>query len=111
MSEILSEGSGQTPKNCSAELWHQIEAQSDKQGLILIVDQVEEVFTRPHPDLPNELEVFLNCLAVIFNRREGRPNGKIIISYRKEYDPEIVPACKKALLPKEKIFLDRLDRT
>ncbi|MCO6475016.1 MAG: hypothetical protein J5I94_00275, partial [Phaeodactylibacter sp.] len=84
---------------------------SGKKGLIIVLDQVEEVFTRPARDRKEELSVFLETVSAIFAQPDERPAGKLLLSYRKEYDPEIEKACRAAGLPKEKAFLERLDRT
>ena len=90
--------------------WKQLEEDSDKKGLLLVFDQVEEVYTRPHETETDELENFLQLAAGIFAQAQNRPKGKLLLSYRKEYDPEIEKAYRQAGLPKEKVFLDRLDR-
>lgn len=90
--------------------WKQKENQSSKNGLVLIVDQVEEVFTRPNADQPQELAVFFQAVAALFSTIENRPQGKLLLSYRKEYDLEIEKASRVVGLPTEKVFLDRLDR-
>jgi len=90
--------------------WKQLETQLGKTGLVIVLDQVEEVFTRPAEGQPEELESFLRTASAIFARPDERPRGKLLLSYRKEYDPEIEKACRAAGLPKEKVFLERLDR-
>jgi WD40 repeat protein len=90
--------------------WKDLEATSGKKGLHIVIDQVEEVFTRPNEEQPDELENFLQLMTGLFAPSEDRPRGKLLLSYRKEYDPEIEKACREAGLPKEKVFLDRLDR-
>ncbi|MCO6491840.1 MAG: CHAT domain-containing protein [Phaeodactylibacter sp.] len=90
--------------------WKLLEAQSEKTGLIIVLDQVEEVFTRPADGQPEELDCFLQTAIALFARPDERPAGKLLLSYRKEYDPEIEKACRTVRLPKEKVFLERLDR-
>lgn len=90
--------------------WKKQEAQSDKKGLIILLDQVEEVFTRPNEADKQELENFMTAIAQLFSNPEDRPAGKLMLSYRKEYDSEIEKACREVFLPKEKLFIDRLDR-
>ncbi len=91
--------------------WKQLEGQSEKKGLIIVLDQVEEAFTRPAEGRQEELNTFLKTVSAIFARTEERLAGKLLLSYRKEYDPEVEKACRAAGLPKEKVFLERLDRT
>lgn len=90
--------------------WKQLEDGSEKKGMVIVLDQLEEVFTRPAEGLPEELNVFLETVSAIFAQPGQRPNGKLLLSYRKEYDAEIEKACRAARLPKEKVFLERLDR-
>ncbi|HMQ46123.1 MAG TPA: AAA family ATPase [Saprospiraceae bacterium] len=93
-----------------AENWRKIEQSSSKKGLILFVDQLEEVITRPNEKLPNELDSFLNQVRLIFEPIEKRPSGKLVLSYRKEYHPEILKAIKNHQILKEEYFLTRLDK-
>lgn len=90
--------------------WLKREAKSDKKGLIIVLDQVEEVFTQPNINLPNEVEDLFHQVSLIFNTPTNRPQGKLLISYRKEFDPEITTAAKKNTVPYEKVYLNRLDK-
>lgn len=92
------------------EKWHKLEEKSDKAHVIIIIDQVEEAFTRPIKTLPNELPDFFHQLQHIFNDTNDRPKGRILLSYRKEFDPEISALARRYFLPYEKVFLDRLKR-
>ncbi len=93
--------------------WLVVEEQSGK-PLVVILDQVEEKFTRPMPTLKghqqDELEVFLLALQPLFSQESSGIKGKIILSYRKEYHPEISDALQSLALPFSKLFLKRLDR-
>ena len=91
------------------ERWISIEEKTGRPFNILL-DQVEEVFTRPNLDMPNELEYFLLEIQQIFVDAGQCPEGNIILSYRKEYHPEIDEFCKKLQIPREGIFLKRLDK-
>lgn len=92
------------------ERWLQLEQSSTKKGLIVILDQVEEAFTRPMANEANELEKFLEKTQSIFNQPDQRPLGKLVLAYRKEYDSELEKAFRQYNIPKEKIFLDKLDK-
>lgn len=89
--------------------WQTIEAQSGK-PLIVILDQVEELYTRPNKELPDELAVFLLALRSIFGLPAQRPLGRLILGYRKEYHPEIEAGFKTFLLPRATVFLEPLRR-
>ncbi len=84
-------------------------AEKDK-PLIIILDQAEECFTRPNRNLVNELEHFLLEVKDIFENPQDKPQGKLILSYRKEYSSEMEEAIKNLEIPREKIFLQHLDR-
>jgi hypothetical protein len=55
--------------------WKEIEVQSGK-PLVIIVDQVEEVFTRPNKSLHNEFKDFLEALKSVFGNPVNYPGGK-----------------------------------
>lgn len=97
------------PQNSRLERWLAIEAQTGRPFHVLL-DQVEETFTRHNPALTNELEELLTAIHEIFTNPNQRPLGKIILSYRKEYHPEILEHCKKEQLPREEIFLKKLSK-
>jgi len=89
--------------------WKQIEVHA-RQPLIVILDQVEELFTRANELLPKELEDFLAALEAMFGAPEQRPLGKLILGYRKEYHPEIDEGFKAHRLPRTTLFLEHLKR-
>ncbi|TAH20376.1 MAG: CHAT domain-containing protein [Cytophagales bacterium] len=80
------------------------------QPFIVILDQAEEVFTRPNDDLPKELSDFLEQVRVIFGDPKDRPIGKLILSYRKEYSAEFDESFKLLQIPREGVFLKHLER-
>ncbi len=86
------------------------QAEEQDKPLIIILDQVEECFTRPNESLKEELKVFLEEIKKIFNSPQDKPKGKLILSYRKEYSSEIEEAMKNLEIPREKIFLQHLDK-
>ncbi|MEM7530952.1 MAG: AAA family ATPase [Chloroflexota bacterium] len=92
-----------------AQRWHEVEQQME-QPLIIILDQMEELFTRSNPDQPHELNDFLEALAPLFAKRNQRPQGKLILGFRKEWLADIEDAMKSHRLPRTKLFLSRLDR-
>ena len=90
--------------------WHQIEEQTG-QPLVIVVDQLEETFTRPqeNQDKTAELVEFLALLNELFQKKDQRPLGSMVLSYRKAFHPEIEAAVRTAGLPYEKQFIKRLD--
>lgn len=92
-----------------AETWLALEAQGQK-PVVIILDQVEEVYTRPDDSRPHELAGFLAGLQTVFADRRQRPQGKLILSFRKEWLAEIEGRLEQSGLPYTKVFLERLDR-
>ncbi len=101
--------------------WRKIEAMQQK-PLVLIIDQVEEAYTRPFefqekleekvqsyfkPEL--ELQLFIEALREIFEGAKP-PMGKVILAYRKEYLAEIKSAFERAKMDYTQVFLERLKR-
>lgn len=89
--------------------WRTIEARTGK-PLIIILDQVEELFTRPIPNQPKELDDLLKVFDQLFANPIDFPKGKIVMGYRKEYNPEIEEGFKQHSLPRTKVFLEHLSR-
>jgi WD40 repeat protein len=92
------------------EQWSNLESDLAK-PVIVILDQVEEVFTRPTASQNDEFEQFLTTLEVIFIRPGHRPQGKLILSFRKEWLAEIERQLSQRKLPRTRLFLERLDRS
>ena len=93
----------------AGEIWKAIEAKSGR-PLVIILDQVEELFTRPNRQQPQELANLVDLLTDIFGIPDLRPQGKLILGYRKEYHPEIDEVFKTARLPRTTVFLEHLKR-
>ena len=81
--------------------------------LVLLLDQAEEAFTRPVKDIgisiQNEWKEFLDAIALVILNPKLNAAVKIILSFRKEYHPEICSFCKKRGLKWEDVFLNPLD--
>lgn len=92
-----------------AQCWHGLEVAVDK-PLIIVLDQIEEFYTRPNPQSPQEMTAFLDALQAIFGDRDQRPRGKLILSFRKEWLAEIEKLLRENNLPFTNLFLERLDR-
>lgn len=90
-------------------LWKQAEQRSGK-PLICVIDQTEEAFTHPEGKGMAELDVFVTALAALFGNPFDRPSGKLLLGFRKEYEPEIKDALLAQQVPFELVFLKRLSR-
>ncbi|HNR07346.1 MAG TPA: AAA family ATPase [Saprospiraceae bacterium] len=100
---------GETPPSTLSEAWKQAEAKLNK-PLVIILDQLEEAYTRPNERLGNEMNQWFIHLKAIFGNPALMPQGKIILSFRKEYHPEIEEYCKNYELPRSKIFLEHITK-
>jgi len=91
------------------EAWRAEEARLGER-MVVFLDQVEEVFTRPDPAQPRELDEFLTGLAAVLSNRETRPQGKLVLGFRKEWLAELDRRLAEAKLPRTPVFLKPLDR-
>ena len=90
-----------------ADKWHSIEKKSGK-PLIIILDQVEEAYTNAVYE--KELHAFVEFLSVLYGKKSERPEGKFILSFRKEWLAEIDDLLKENRLPRSQFYLNKLDR-
>ncbi|MFK7843960.1 MAG: CHAT domain-containing protein, partial [Rhodothermales bacterium] len=91
-----------------AWLWHETK---NKKPLVVVLDQVEEIFTRLNPEqLAIYLKEFLDVLNHLFMGNEEKPAGKLVLGFRKEWLPDIETACKEAQCHFSKFLLKRLDK-
>ncbi|MDX2245418.1 MAG: AAA family ATPase [Bacteroidia bacterium] len=103
------ETSASNPTNL-LDLWCVVE-KTRKKPLIIVLDQVEECFTRPlSSGADTELVALLENVKVIFDKDEKMPQGKLILSYRKEFHPEIKDGFQKRMLPFSEVYLKHMDR-
>ncbi len=93
-----------------SKLWNSKE--KNNQSLLIILDQVEESFTQPlkNKAIGEEWENFLAVLQELFANPSERPNGKLILSFRKEYLSEIEEMLEEKGLPRAKLFLQPLQK-
>lgn len=84
--------------------------QENEKPLILILDQGEAIFQKNNPDLFLRIEKFINALAYFFIEKRSQIKGKLIISYRKEYDLEFDRIFQPAYIPRIKLPVDSLDK-
>ncbi len=89
--------------------WKLKEQQLDK-PLIVILDQVEELYTRPVKALSNELDQLLEVVKATFVDCDQRPRGKLVLGFRKEWLAEIETRLVEFKVPRSKLFLEPLDR-
>ncbi len=89
--------------------WNEYEA---RQGfpLVMILDQLEEVFISENPEKLRDLEVFLSELTNTFGNPNKRPLGKLVLGFRKEWFAEVEKSLKEKAISFSTLFLKTLDR-
>jgi WD40 repeat protein len=93
-----------------AEKWHAIEKAMGK-PLVIILDQVEEIYTKPNKKKLEEMDELLKAVKTIFNNPASYPQGKLILSYRKEFHPDVDDHCKLYNLDRTHLFMQPLSRS
>ncbi|NIM13998.1 MAG: hypothetical protein GTO45_18285, partial [Candidatus Aminicenantes bacterium] len=89
--------------------WKLIEFKT-KKPLVIILDQVEQVYTHMNKFLPHDFDDFMAALKTVFENPAIYPGGKLVLGYRKEYHPEIDEQFKRNELDRTRLFLQPLDR-
>jgi WD40 repeat protein len=91
-----------------ADAWRRVEQQTGR-PLLVIADQVEEVYSRPS-NREDELGDFLGAAAALLRDRSTRPRGRLVLSFRKEWYAEMVAHVRTAGIAQAEVFLQGLDR-
>lgn len=86
-----------------AEQWQAVERSAGK-PLIVFFDQIEEVYTLPCLAAPNELGEFIAAVKEAFEGSQ-KPQGRLVVSFRKEWFPEIQKQVEQSGLNYGKVFL------
>ncbi|MBK8965737.1 MAG: CHAT domain-containing protein [Lewinellaceae bacterium] len=92
-----------------AECWQALEKQCGK-ALVVILDQAEEAFTRPLAAGNDELEALAVAMRSLWVNAGARPAGKLLLSFRKEYEPELDDLLRANRIPAESVFLKTLSQ-
>jgi len=89
-----------------AAAWGAVERNGGK-PLVVFFDQVEEVYTHVNTESPNELQEFAREIGKLFAGSTSR--GRLVLSFRKEWLPEIEKQIEQNHLDCVKVFLEGLD--
>jgi WD40 repeat protein len=96
-----------------SDAWRTAE-QANAQPIVAWLDQVDEVWTRPMTgsgsDPASEIAGLLNLCVHLFATPKYRPQGKLLISFRKDFLPEIETAFTALQLPFARFFLEPMGR-
>ena len=105
--DTLGGGEAQAAGSLAAA-WLAAEQRGGK-PLVVFLDQVEEVYTHPNPRFPNELEEFVQQIAKLFDGSVPL-RGRLVLSFRKEWFPELQKQVEVNGLSYNKVFLEGLNR-
>ena len=100
-----------SPETMAADLprvWSLVEEQAGI-PLVVIFDQLEEVYTQPGKHGP-ELESFMTAVASVFADQPRGVEGRLVLAFRKEWFPEIQKKLEVHKVEFDKVFLEGLDR-
>ncbi len=89
--------------------WHALEQNAPP--VVVILDQVEELFTQHNRLLEQELNSFFEALHKLFGDVSQRPTGRLILGFRKEWLAEIEKQCDEHQLSYRSVFLTPMDRS
>lgn len=89
--------------------WLAVEKHIQK-PMVLIMDQVEEAYTRGTGDVKLEFTEFFSNLKNLLHNRSSSIQGKLVLSFRKEYQSEVDHYCKNFELSRSYIFLEHIDK-
>jgi hypothetical protein len=105
----LAAESGATAADLN-RLWVDSEETIDK-PLIVVLDQAEEAFTRPHQTSPaEEVTELVRAVRDVFLGPLRSPRGKLTLGFRKEWLQEFERAHDEVELSYERMLLAALDR-
>lgn len=92
-----------------ADAWLDLEKNSAK-PVVVLFDQIDEVYSHPHQVIPNEMEEFAGELAKLFFG-SNRPRGRMVLSFRKEWFSDIKKQMDARGVGCALEFVQRLDRS
>ncbi|MEZ4471736.1 MAG: CHAT domain-containing protein [bacterium] len=87
--------------------WHARETGSGR-PLIVILDQIEEVVTRPLATGDDELTTVIACLKAVFGRPIDRPRGRVLLTLRAEWLASLLGRLEETSLPVARVELRHL---
>ena len=91
-----------------AAAWRAVE-QNDGKPLVVFFDQIEELYTHSNSAIPRELKELSIELGSLFDGTVPL-RGRLVLSFRKEWFPEIQKEIEVGGLSYTKVFLEGLDR-
>jgi WD40 repeat protein len=107
--DTLRQAIGAGPSDSLSAGWHAKEESAGK-PLVVIFDQVEEVYTRPNSHAANELAEFCAALADLCGPDVSAVRGRLVLSFRKEWFAEIQKQMETSHLDWSKHFLQTMDK-
>jgi WD40 repeat protein len=98
IAEVLRSALGGTPNQSLLEMWKTREAIQNPKPVVVLIDQVEELFRRPTGAFQTERKELCSELANIFGNPETRPAGKLILSFIEDKLAAVKQLLKEANL-------------
>ncbi len=92
----------------AATAWHRLEEKCGKR-LVVILDQLEELWTRPI-EQGGEARELAATLRELFATPSDRPAGRLVLSFRKEWLAEVLALLDAAKLPRTSVEVPHPDR-
>lgn len=109
LAETLKEKLAASPGDSLAAAWQAKEAK-DGRPLIVIFDQLEEIYSRPNNQAPQELAQFCAEVARLYPEQGVGVRGRLVLSFRKEWYAELQKVLEANGLSYSRVFLQALDR-
>jgi WD40 repeat protein len=109
MLETVLHGLGAPAGTNLLDAWNALQQSAGNKRVLVILDQLEEVFTTPGPE-QIELEAFLGAWQNLLESHPERFMGKLILGFRKEWLAEFERRLEERRLAHEKVFLRPLER-
>ncbi|TWT93296.1 nSTAND1 domain-containing NTPase [Stieleria varia] len=91
------------------ETWLEHEAKTGR-PLTIILDQLEEIETRPNASLSDEMKRFMDAVQEVFENPQQRPQGRLILGFRKEWLADVKKQLEQREVLFNEVFLEHLDR-
>ena len=98
-----------SPEESLSEAWNRV-AQQALKPLIIIIDQVEEIFNDPDNDGREAFKNLLTSILQIFPPGGPPRPGKVILSYRKEVHADVTRIRQELGMPAREFLLSPLDK-
>src|SRR6185436_16726136 len=109
LTQTLAVGTNPVPGETDLGTAWRLREETTGKPLVVILDQAEQAWTRPLAG-GEEAERFAAVLRSLFAIREARPQGRLVLGFRKEWLAEVLRLLDAEKLPRTRIEVTHLDR-